>query len=149
MRWDAKDAHQNSQKMTECGIVGGMILFRMANKIFIPDTNGEFSPLVHAEPLAEMASTPSPDIGAAFVHMILTFVVIIVLLFGTYWFVRRLIQNRLQKGVGNQSIQILEKRMLSPKTMLYLIEVEKKKILVAESHLEIKRLESFTEDLSP
>ena len=33
--------------------------------------------------------------------------------------------------------------MISPKTVLYLIEVDHKRILVAESHLEIKRLEGF------
>ncbi len=48
------------------------------------------------------------------------------------------------KRVGSQSIQILEKRMISPKTMLYLIEAEGKQILIAESQLEVKRLESFS-----
>lgn len=122
-----------------------MILWRLANQIFVPDGDGNLSPIVQAETLKDM--TP-PDIGAAFVKMILAFLAIIVLLFGTYWFLRRLIQNRLQKGVGDQAIQVLEKRMISPKTMLYLVEVENKKVLLAESHLEIKRLESFTEELA-
>ena len=119
-----------------------MILWILANQVFVPDEQGNLSPLVQAESLKQMAP---PDIGAALVKMILSFLVVILLLFGTYWFVRKLIQNRLRKGVGDQSIQILEKKMLSPKTMLYLIEVENKKVLLAESHLEIKRLESFTE----
>ena len=40
-------------------------------------------------------------------------------------------------------IQVLEKRMLSPKSILYLIEVEGQKVLVAESQHEIRRLESW------
>lgn len=91
----------------------------------------------------EPIQMPSGDLGAAFAKMFLTLIALVILLFLSYWFLRRLIQNRLQKGVGAAAIQILEKRMISPKTTLYLIEVEHKKILVAESHLEIKRLEGF------
>ena len=120
-----------------------MILWLLANKIYIPDENGDLAPLSQVEPLQELPSAAPSDVGFAFVKMLLTFVVLIVLLLATYWFIRRLVQNRLQKGVGAPSIQILEKRMISAKTMLYLVEVENKKVLLAESHLEIKRLESF------
>lgn len=89
--------------------------------------------------------TPAPagDIGAAFAKMILTFGALIFLLFASYWIVRKLIRVRLEKGSGNSFITVLEKRMLSPKTMLYVVEMEGKKVLLAESQLEIKRLESF------
>ncbi len=88
-------------------------------------------------------SAPPGDLGATFAKMMLTFGVLILLLFGTYWFIRRIIQMRLQKGVGISSIHIIEKKMISTKTMLYLVEVDDKKILLAESQLEIKRLETF------
>lgn len=89
---------------------------------------------------------PPPDLGAAFAKMLLTFVLLVALLCGTYWFIKRLIQMRLQRGVGTPSIEVLEKRMISAKTMLYLVKVKDKKILLAESHLEVKRLESFQEE---
>ena len=97
------------------------------------------------------ASTPIPsvDLGATFIKMLLTFAVLILLLFGTYWFIRKLIRIRLEKGVGSASIQIIEKRMISAKTVLYLIEVENKRVLLAESQLEIKRLESFPQSSEP
>ena len=95
------------------------------------------------DPREVMPATTSAELGATFVKMLLTFVILILLLFGTYWFVRRLIRFRLQRGIGSSSIHILEKKMISTKTMLYLVEVENKKVLLAESHLEIKRLESF------
>ncbi len=90
-------------------------------------------------------SVSTGDIGATFIKMLLTFTALIFLLFGTYWFIRRLIRFRLEKGTGSQSIQIVEKKMLSPKTMLYLVELEGKKILIAESQLEIKGLVNFSE----
>ena len=97
-----------------------------------------------ATSVAEVVSPmPPTDLGMALIKMFLTLLALIALLFASYWFLRRLIQNRLQKGVGKQSIEILEKRMISPKTMLYIIRVQNKNILLAESHLEIKNLENF------
>lgn len=113
-----------------------------ADVVFIPNEKGDLA--ASAQTLNEAAaSLPPVDVGTTLIKMLLSLLALVLLLFGTYWFLRRLIQNRLQKGVGNQSIEIVEKRMISPKTMLYVIRVEDKKILVAESHLEIKALESF------
>lgn len=123
-----------------------MFFWILANKILSPAEEGILSPLVEAEPLQEMAPMAPGELGLAFTKMLFTFVVLIALLFATYWFIRRLIQQRLQKGVGAPSIQILEKRMISAKTTLYLVEVENKKVLLAESHLEVKRLESFSSE---
>jgi flagellar biogenesis protein FliO len=110
--------------------------------IYVPDENGELSALDQTSlNLSESASqVPPGDLGAAFVKMFICLIALVILLFVSYWFIRRMIQNRLQKGVGDAAIQIIEKRMISPKTMLYLIEVDRKRILVAESHLEIKRI---------
>lgn len=86
---------------------------------------------------------PSPDIGSAFLKMFLSLLVLILLLIISYRFLKRFMQNRFQKGSSAASIQILEKKMISPKTMLYVIKIDRKKILVAESHLDVRRLESF------
>lgn len=118
-----------------------MALF-LADAVFIPDDKGDLVAI--AGSIAETAAPlPHTDMAMTLIKMLLTLLALALLLFGSFWFLRRLIQNRLQKGIGKQSIDILEKRMISPKTMLYLVQVENKKILVAESHLEIKALESF------
>ena len=109
---------------------------------YIPDENGELTAL-DATIAAASSQTPVGELGAAFTKMLLTLAALVVLLLLSYWLIRKLFQNRLQKSNSNASIQILEKRMISPKTMLYLIEVDEKKILIAESHLEVKRLEGF------
>ena len=129
--------------MNQMEIMESMILWRLANRVFGPDGEGE---IVQSEAISSVTQLPPSDIGATFIKMLLTFVVLIILLVATYWLIRKLIQDRNQRGVGTQSIQILEKRMISAKTMLYLVEVENKKILLAESHLEIKRLASLCAD---
>ena len=58
----------------------------------------------------------------------------------TIWFLRRLSHNRHTFGMKSHSLQILEKRLLSPKTTLYLMEVDGKKIVFAESMMEVKVL---------
>jgi len=110
----------------------------LADAAFMTDSNGE---LIQLPALPEaLPSLPPNDMAMALVKMLLTMVALILLVFGTYWFIRLLIQNRLQKGEKEQLIQVIEKRMISPKTMLYLVQVEDKQILLAESHLEIKRV---------
>ncbi len=99
----------------------------------------QVDPSIPAESLTEMTG----NYGSAITHMLLTFTAVIALLFISFWFLRRLIQNRLQRGVGDQTIQVLEKRMISPKTMLYWIQVENKRILLAESQVEVRKVESY------
>lgn len=98
-----------------------------------------FADAIDIEPM----QTPPNDLGVTFAKMMFTFLLLIILLIGTYWVIKRLIRLKLQSGGVAPSIHVIEKKMISPKTMLYLVEVEDKKILLAESQLEIKRLESF------
>jgi flagellar biogenesis protein FliO len=114
-----------------------------ANAIFLQDEKGDLVQLTTK--VADIADPLQPtDMGIALIKMLLSLIALAALLFGTYWFLRRLVQTRLQRGVGKQqTIELLEKKMISAKTMLYLIRVENKKILFAESHLEIKALESL------
>lgn len=122
-----------------------MILF--AQKIlFASDDKGDLFALDSSmeQTLQGTADLPPGDFGAAFLKMILSMVVLIVLMGATVWLLRRLIQNRLQKGSNSQSIQVIEKRMISPKTTLYIIEVDHQRIVIAESHLEIKKIHSLS-----
>ena len=105
--------------------------------------------IVLSPPIQLVAETPITSYGSTIAQMLATFTALIALLFISVWFIRRLIQGRLQRGVGERAINILEKRMISPKTMLYWIEVDNKKILIAESHLEVRKLESYPQSSSP
>jgi flagellar protein FliO/FliZ len=101
--------------------------------------------MLFAQTLSD-APMPSPgDYGTAFMQMFFTLIAVVLLLWVTVWFLRNLIQKRLQRGSNAPSIQILEKRMLSTKSVLYLVEVEGKKILIAESHLEVRPISEIQE----
>lgn len=98
----------------------------------------------------ELQSFPkeiTPNYEFAFAKMILTLVGLLILVFVTYWLFKRMAGGRLSAMNFNRSIKVLEKRPLSSKSILYLVETEGKKILIAESQLEIRSL-GVVEDTS-
>lgn len=95
--------------------------------------------------IAETASAPTTESYQwALAKILGSLGLILAFVFFTLWFVRRLAQGRMQQGSANR-IKILEKRPLSPKTMLYLIEMNGKEVVIAESQLEVRVLSSPAE----
>jgi flagellar biogenesis protein FliO len=98
-------------------------------------------------PVPEAPLTPPPEAipgyEGAFVKMLLTLVALVVGIFLTVWILRKMSQGRFGHGGSGKSIQIIDKKPLSQKTMLYVIEVDGKQTLIAESQLEIKSIMSF------
>ena len=88
-----------------------------------------------------------PSYEGAFVKMIVTVVGLVCFVLLTIWALRKIGQGRFRGFGSNRSIQVIEKKPLSPKSMLYLVEVGHQKFLIAESQLEIRRLGTI-EDLS-
>lgn len=123
-------------------------------------------PLVADEPLpqpppAEKIAAPkkqaAPEVRAktdkyesAFMKTIFILIAIVILVILTIWMFRRLSHSRFSKLNYLKNIKILEKRPLSPKSMLYLIEVGEKQILLAESQIEVRTLGTLsTPDQDP
>jgi flagellar biogenesis protein FliO len=94
-------------------------------------------------PNIEVQNLPEPQFQYAFLRMILVLVAVIFLFVITLWFFRKLMRVKESQANSLKTIKILEKRALSPKSMLYLVEVEGEKVLIAESHLEIKRIHNL------
>ena len=74
----------------------------------------------------------------AFIKTIVVLVGLLVLVILTVWMFKKISSGRLRSFNSLKSVKILEKRPLSPKSMLYLIEVGGKQVLVAESQLEVR-----------
>ncbi len=92
------------------------------------------------------AVPPPPNYEPAFGKMLITLFGLIILIFLTVWMLRRLSGRGLGKSAPGRTIQILEKRSLSHKSVLYLIEVEGKRLLIAESQLEVRALTSLASE---
>ncbi len=74
----------------------------------------------------------------AFIKTIVVLVGLLVLVILTVWMFKRISNGRIRTFNYLKSVKILEKRPLSPKSMLYLIEVSGKQVLIAESQLEVR-----------
>ncbi len=89
----------------------------------------------------------TPSYEHAFFKMILSLVGLLVLVFLTFWALKRLSQGRMRFMNQNVTVKILEKRSLSSKTLLYVVEIGGKKMLVSESQLEVRVLTPIEEPL--
>jgi flagellar biogenesis protein FliO len=98
--------------------------------------------IAQAQDSSSQIEMPTQRYEASIVKVFMSFLGLIALAALSFWLFRRVNRLRLS-GSGAKSIAILERRALSPKTMLYYLEIEGKKVLVAESHLEVKKLESW------
>jgi flagellar biogenesis protein FliO len=83
---------------------------------------------------------PFPD-GASFTRMWITIAAALVLLFVTLWLLRRFKTGHFKGFNGcSSTLNIIERRTLSPKTMLYIIEINNRRILISESQVEVRTL---------
>lgn len=81
-----------------------------------------------------------PSYEATFFKMLLTLAGLIILVFLTIWILKKATNGRFGSMGSQKKINILEKKPLSPKTLLYLIELDGKKILISESQLEVRTI---------
>lgn len=80
----------------------------------------------------------------AFIRMLVTLLGLIFLVFATFWVLRRLGKGKFKMGTGRgRTINVIERRAVSPKTMLYIVEIENKKVLISESQLEVRVLTTY------
>lgn len=75
-----------------------------------------------------------------FIKTIVVLVGLLVLVTLTIWMFRKISHGRFRGVNMMKSIKVLEKRPLSPKSMLYLIEVNGKQVLLSESQLEVRNI---------
>jgi flagellar biogenesis protein FliO len=85
-----------------------------------------------------------PSFKHAFTKMMIALVVLVILVALTFWSLKRLNRAKFHQANNTQSIKIIEKRIISPKSILYLVEVENEKVLIAESHLEVRPIQKLT-----
>jgi flagellar biogenesis protein FliO len=101
------------------------------------------------DPAAQTEEEEAEDVHAAtesyetaFIKTIVVLVGLLILIVLTVWMFKKISHGRFKSFNYLKSVKILEKRPLSPKSMLYLIEVSGKQILIAESQLEVRALTS-------
>lgn len=83
-----------------------------------------------------------------FMNMLASLGLIIIVIFIASWLMKRLMSTRMQQMNETSEIKILERRTLTPKTAIYLIEIGGKGLAVAESTNGITLLTQLPTDFS-
>src|SRR5579862_1917537 len=79
----------------------------------------------------------------SFIRVIVSLLGLVILVVLTFWILKRLGRSRFGKFGSDKSIHIIERRPLSPKSVLFLVEVGNKRVLLSESQLEVRSLASY------
>jgi flagellar protein FliO/FliZ len=79
----------------------------------------------------------------AFIKMILILAALLASIFLSIWLFKRFARMRISNMNPLRNIKILERRPLSPKTMLYLIQISGKHVVISESQLEVRMITSL------
>jgi len=95
------------------------------------------------EELIERPTEPTNKFLSDFLNMLATLGLIIALIFIIAWFLKRFTNTRLEQANVTSNIKIIEKRVLSPKSVLYLLEVEGTGYLISESVNGVSHLSEF------
>lgn len=109
---------------------------------FIPDESGNLisknsNEHINFEEIKEK-NFKKPNFNKAFYRMLLSLFAIITLCFLTFWIFKRIAKSRMTQANSLKALKIIERRVISPKSILYLVEYEGTKVLVSESHLDVK-----------
>lgn len=87
---------------------------------------------------------------STFIRTMVILLCILILVGLAVWMFRRLSHARIRTMNFHKSIKVIEKRPISPKSILYLIEIGGRQILIGESQLELREITTldFPKDLT-
>lgn len=98
--------------------------------------------MVYSEPQEDISPSSLPltgleDYQSAFLKMLLSLLIFTALAGVSFWFLRKMVHKR-KHLYPAKSLKILEQKILSPKSILYLVEVENRKVLITESQADMR-----------
>lgn len=92
-----------------------------------------------------MEDFPTQNYQKAFYRMFGFMLGIVALIGLTYCLMKRFMNAKIQQANESKSIKILEKRVISPKSVLYLVEAEGRRVLISESQQEVRAIRNLDE----
>ena len=84
-----------------------------------------------------------------FLNMLATLGLLVAALLGASWFVKRMMNTRVQQMNSSSLIKVTERRSLSPKTVIYLLEIQGKTLVVGETPAGLSKLGEFDFPMTP
>jgi flagellar biosynthetic protein FliO len=93
------------------------------------------------EDINEEFKRPSEDrFMSDFINMLFSLGLLVALILIVSWFLKKFLNTRIQQVNTTSLIKIIERRALTPKTTVYVLEVNNKQIVIAESSNGVTKL---------
>ena len=122
-----------AQSSTKAKADADMDMFNSPIELALAEAEASSKSLGGAQPL-------EVDFSKEMIRMLGALGVILLLLFGTIYVLRRMTTQRTFKTSAEASINIIERKALSPKSTLYLVDFDGKRTLIAESSNDVRTL---------
>lgn len=108
----------------------------------------------------EDASLPFPEPAAGsdietshffyeFMKMFFILGAMVAVLLGISWYMKKLTNKRFDQVNDDSYIKVIERRSLSPRSMIYLLDIEGKSFIIGETPHGLVRLGEYVEEKSP
>lgn len=111
-----------------------MLLFSVALPLASQDTPPAQPPTDPFEEIRQEAQSGKTDhFISDFMNMLASLGLIIAFIFIVSWFMKRFLNTRIQQMNTTSPIKIVERRALTPKTSIYLLEIQERSLIIAES----------------
>ncbi|HEV8052406.1 MAG TPA: flagellar biosynthetic protein FliO [Parachlamydiaceae bacterium] len=97
-------------------------------------------------PFEDIYGEPAPETNrfwSEVVNMMATLGLIISLILIVAWFLKRMLNTRQEQVNTTSIIKVIERRALSPKTVIYLLEIEGKSMVISESQNGVTYLTNY------
>lgn len=105
---------------------------QMPHEFQIPDFKDDTSSQVF--PASQLPIEESPDkFTSELLNMLITLGMLVAVIFALSYILKRMLTVKTQQENYKSTIKVLEKRSLSPKAALYLVEVYNRTLVIAES----------------
>jgi len=105
-----------------------------AEATVLPQVKKEVTPYFNddEEPENDIKHVEETHFGQLLVKMIVMLACVLTMLYIAVWFAKKFLNTRMQGLNRSSRIQILEKRALSPKSILYIIKVDEQEFVISE-----------------
>lgn len=81
-----------------------------------------------------------------FFKMLLILSFMVIALLSLSWFVKRMSQRSFEKGNDENIVKVIERRALSPKSVIYVLDIEGRTVVVGETPNGITRLAEYASE---
>jgi len=88
---------------------------------------------IEADEVQAAENLQKMDYGSDFLRMAVVLIILVGFAIFSAWFIKKILKSRMHHINQSKGIKILEKRTLSPKSCLYLINVLGKGVVIAET----------------